>query len=378
MGSSVPRLRRPRAASRRAPALLAILVATIFTVAHPGLVFAWSNDAFSSTDENLMVTLINQARAANGLKALKIDSTLTSVARWRSKDMYSRDYFSHTIPNPPGGNWANELTRRGYCFTVTGENIAWNNYPDNRATQHAFDGEGNGTDGWMNSPGHYENIMGDWTVIGVGAYKGDGRYHGVSGSPYSGESASYPAHLWTAIFAKPCGASPSPTPKPTATPKPTPTATPKPKPTPTATPRPTATPKPKPTPTATPRPTATPKPKPTPRPTPAASPAASPSPGLDVPPSAIAPTASPGPTASVPSAPANATAGPAGVESHATADHWASVIAVYDRRHASWAGQQVLLAPRAVPAPLEVIDRPPSGDLLDTIIGGVVSSFLGN
>ncbi len=39
--------------------------------------------------------MTNRARASAGLKALKVDSTLHSVARWRSKDMIDRDYFSH-------------------------------------------------------------------------------------------------------------------------------------------------------------------------------------------------------------------------------------------------------------------------------------------
>ena len=37
-------------------------------------------------------------RAAAGLRALRVDSTLTSIARSRSKDMIVRNYFSHSIP----------------------------------------------------------------------------------------------------------------------------------------------------------------------------------------------------------------------------------------------------------------------------------------
>ena len=59
---------------------------------------AWDADTFSSASEAKLVSLTNQSRAAAGLRALKVDSTLTSIARWRSKDMIVRDYFSHTIP----------------------------------------------------------------------------------------------------------------------------------------------------------------------------------------------------------------------------------------------------------------------------------------
>ena len=38
------------------------------------------------------------SRASAGLRSLRVDSTPTSVARWRSRDMIERDYFSHDIP----------------------------------------------------------------------------------------------------------------------------------------------------------------------------------------------------------------------------------------------------------------------------------------
>ena len=66
---------------------------------------------FSSTAEDKLVTLINQARASAGLPALNDNAALHDVARWRSKDMWDRNYFSHSIPNPPGGNVFDELHR---------------------------------------------------------------------------------------------------------------------------------------------------------------------------------------------------------------------------------------------------------------------------
>jgi cysteine-rich secretory family protein len=162
------------------------------------------------------VTMTNRARANAGLKALKVDSTLRSVARWRSKDMITRNYFSHDIPGY-GKVW-DKLNAIGYCYVVAGENIGWNNYPDDLATaaiQQAF----------MNSPGHRANIMGKtWDVIGIGAYKGP-----------TGKK------MWTVLFADKCGSTaPKPTPKPTPRPTPRPRVTPRP--TPRPTPRRTATP----------------------------------------------------------------------------------------------------------------------------------------
>jgi hypothetical protein len=220
----------------------------------PGRAAAWTPGAFNASSESQLVSLTNQARAAAGLRALKVDGTLRDVARWRSKDMIDNDYFSHSIPGV--GNVFDVLSQRGYCYELAGENIGWNTYPDAEATaaiQQMF----------MDSSGHRANVLGDaWEVVGIGAYSGDGD-----------------KKMWTVLFADKCGGA-APTPKPT--PKPTPTPSAKPTPTPTAIPTPTPPPTiaPPPTPKPTPRPTPKPTPRPTPRPTPepTAAPSARPTP----------------------------------------------------------------------------------------------------
>ncbi|MFI5225766.1 MAG: CAP domain-containing protein [Candidatus Limnocylindrales bacterium] len=224
--------RRPTArAGRRWTAVLglAVLLSSVGLLAAPSTVFGWSANSFSSADESELITLTNQARVSRGLAALKVDSTLTSIARWRSKDMITRDYFSHSIPKPPGGDVFNEMDRRGYCYSVAGENIGWNNYPDSTATQAI-------QSAFMGSPGHKANILGKtWDHIGVGAYKGaDGK------------------KMWTVLFADKCGSNPPPA-KPKATPRPKPRATPR------ATPRPTPKPARATPPTPSPSPTASPE-----------------------------------------------------------------------------------------------------------------------
>jgi uncharacterized protein YkwD len=233
----------------------------------PKVVYGWDGDSFSAADEAELITLTNQARASAGVRTLIVDSALTSIARWRSKDMIVRDYFSHSIPNPPGGDVFNEMDSRGYCYSLAGENIGWNNYPDDVATeaiQQMF----------MASAGHHENIVGPrWDHIGVGAYK----------------DAATGRKMWTVLFADKCGSSPTPTLRPAATPTPRPTAAPTPRPTTTPTPRPTANPTPKPTPRPTSRPTADPTTAPTsaPTPTPGATSQPTAAPTLSPPPSPI-------------------------------------------------------------------------------------------
>ena len=50
-------------------------------------------------DEQLMVDMINQDRARNGLPALKIDLRLVSSARAKSEDIKANKYFTHVSPN---------------------------------------------------------------------------------------------------------------------------------------------------------------------------------------------------------------------------------------------------------------------------------------
>jgi uncharacterized protein YkwD len=225
--------RRPAlvAEPRRLAAMIAIafVLTSVGILAAPRTTRAWDANAFSSASESRLVSLTNQARASAGLKALKVDSRLTAIARSRSKDMIQRDYFSHTILGK-GYQVFHVMDSKGYCYHLAGENIGWNDYPDDVATsqiQKMF----------MDSAGHRSNILGrSWDAIGIGAYKGAGG-----------------KKIWTVIFADRCGS----TTTARATPKPTPKSTPRPRPA--ATPRPT----PKPTPKATPKPTPTPTPEPT-------------------------------------------------------------------------------------------------------------------
>jgi len=222
---TLPSTPRPVArGSRRVAGLLALAFAasSVGLLAAPRPAAAWSAGQFSSASEKQLVSLTNRSRAAAGLRALKVDSALTSIARWRSKDMITRNYFSHNIP-PAGYNVFHVLDQKHYCYVIAGENIGWNNYPDDVATGVVHNS-------FMQSPGHRSNILNRrWDVIGVGAYKGP-----------TGKK------MWTVIFADKCGSSkssgsggsgsggskaaPKPKPKAPATPRPTPKPTPKPTP----------------------------------------------------------------------------------------------------------------------------------------------------
>jgi uncharacterized protein YkwD len=203
-----------------------LVLAGMLAMLLPVTAFAWGPNAFSSTSEQQLFQLTNQARAVAGRKALHWDNQLASFARARAKDMIVRDYFAHQIP-PDGHTVFDVMSGAGYCYNLAGENIGWNNYPDDQATteiQTMF----------MKSPDHRANILGPaWDSVGIGAYKGtDGK------------------KMWAIVFADKCGTvstkpAPKPKPKPTAKPVPArakPKSTPAPPPTPSATLSPVATP----------------------------------------------------------------------------------------------------------------------------------------
>ncbi len=252
-------------------------------LAIPSSALAWDTGTYSSTSESMLISLQNQARASAGLKALKLDTALRTIARWRSKDMVDRNYFNHTIKGTTRNVFWYMQYQYDYCFKIAGENIGtvtWPGGTEAEATQWVFDS-------FMKSSGHRANILGKaWDVVAVGAYKGPGD-----------------EFMWTVLFADKCGTTaPAPTATPRATPKPTPKPTPRP--TPKATPKPTVNPAPRATPQPTPRPT--PRPAATPAPSPAPTPEPSPTPEPTVTPSPfvfVTPTLPPVATAADPSEP---------------------------------------------------------------------------
>ena len=279
-----------------APLVVTALVLTALgSLAAPTAVrAAWASDAFSTVDENLMVQLVNQARANAGKAPVAVSTAVHDVAEWRSKDMIDRGFFDHYIP-PEGYRVDYYMQQRGISFSWWGETIGKNTYADGAATQAMFD--------WfMGSPSHQAIILDSRaTHIGVGAYKGT--YQGVPET-----------HMYTMVFiqAPGGGGGATPAPQPTATPAPQPTAAPTPRPTAAPTAKPVATPIPEPTATPEPAPELTPEPTPEPIATPTPQPSLYASPVPFYPESALSPSASfaaPVGQAGSPTAPAPASVG---------------------------------------------------------------------
>jgi len=108
-----------------------------------------------AAQEQKLLNLLNQDRAAYGLPALTLDSELSRIARMKSQDMNHNHYFAHT--SPTYGNAAAMLKLFGYAYNGVGENIA--HHANVEKAQAAF----------MSSSGHRQNILGSqWTKVGIG------------------------------------------------------------------------------------------------------------------------------------------------------------------------------------------------------------------
>jgi uncharacterized protein YkwD len=207
-----------------------------------------------SSAEATLWQLLNGDRTNNGLPPLAQHSTLVSLARWRSKDMVDRDYFSHTVLGTSYQvyHWYDS---NGLSWSSGGENIGYNNGFSDADSPVKIN------EGFMASSGHRANILNpNWSHGGVGAY-------GKDGAMWGGKVRNI--RMYTELFIKLKSAAPpppppaTPPPPPPPTPKPAPVATPKPVyVAPVATPRQVPVVTPKPTPVPTPVPTAEPTPEP--------------------------------------------------------------------------------------------------------------------
>ena len=120
-------------------------------------------DAAVTAYENEVIRLVNEERAKQGLKALTANWELSRVARYKSQDMVTNKYFSHT--SPTYGTPFQMIKNFGISYRTAGENIAYG-----QRTPQAV------VNAWMNSSGHRANILNSsYTQIGVG-YVASGNY----------------------------------------------------------------------------------------------------------------------------------------------------------------------------------------------------------
>jgi uncharacterized protein YkwD len=135
------------------------------------------------TLEMLIHQRINGVRAEHSLSKLHFDADLQEIARYHSSDMVQNDYFAHTSPS--GETMSDRYDRFNYdcrastgsdTYATGGENIAYIPYQtsvsdDGETEYYATMGElaDAFVEGWMESPGHRENILRSyWDDEGIG------------------------------------------------------------------------------------------------------------------------------------------------------------------------------------------------------------------
>ncbi|GEA82040.1 CAP domain-containing protein [Cellulomonas uda] len=100
------------------------------------------------TPADEIVALTNEARRDAGLDPLEVSTCATDQAAARAAVLAAEDRFEHDPLEP---------VLQACDARSVGENLALG-YPTARAT----------VDGWLDSPGHRANLLGDFTSIGVG------------------------------------------------------------------------------------------------------------------------------------------------------------------------------------------------------------------
>ncbi|TBN40411.1 hypothetical protein EYE42_08420 [Paracoccus subflavus] len=132
--------------------------------------------SFATADERYFASLVNQARRAEGLAPLALEKRLNDAADAHSRWMLDADVFAHVGRNASTSR--QRIEAEGFDLSgswLTAENIAYvsiqgaGSLRDEIAQLHA---------NLMNSPGHYANIMGGASLVGIGLQVGHFRVAG--------------------------------------------------------------------------------------------------------------------------------------------------------------------------------------------------------
>lgn len=114
----------------------------------------------SGDKEEDILFFVNKFRKSKGLPALSLDETLSVEARGHSKSMangrtgFGHDGFEQRI---------DDISKKLGRVSAAAENVAYGNLSAEAVV-----------DGWIKSPGHRKNMLGNFNLIGIGTAKGKG------------------------------------------------------------------------------------------------------------------------------------------------------------------------------------------------------------
>lgn len=136
------------------------------TAAQTGALVAQSKP--TAQMEAQVVQRINDIRQQRGLNRLQLNEKLARVARTYSKQMAEENFFSHT--DATGNSPGERVKKAGIFYFMVGENLfKCTNAPEPVPLS---------VEGWMNSPGHRENILRpNFKETGVGIWRVGNTYY---------------------------------------------------------------------------------------------------------------------------------------------------------------------------------------------------------
>ena len=122
------------------------------------------NDFNLSALEKSVFQQINRYRASKGLPKLKLDNKISQQARIHSQNMAKwKVPFSHS-------GFEKRVKAIPLTYTSAAENLAFNQGYDDPAVE--------AMDGWIKSPSHLKNIVGNYDLTGIGvAANNDGEVY---------------------------------------------------------------------------------------------------------------------------------------------------------------------------------------------------------
>ncbi|HEX4662231.1 MAG TPA: CAP domain-containing protein [Candidatus Saccharimonadales bacterium] len=114
---------------------------------------------YAQTNRAELLQLTNAVRTKNGLSELTASATLDQAAQAKANDMIAKNYWGHLGPDQTNPwDWLNQAR---YDYIRAGENLAYG-FSDNTKL----------VDGWLASPEHRANLLGNYGYVGFGLARG--------------------------------------------------------------------------------------------------------------------------------------------------------------------------------------------------------------
>lgn len=175
-----------------------LFIQCIYNIRTTGQPHVLAYAATMSQQELLAAT--NAYRQDAGLPPLKLNDKLSRGAQAKARDMIQRNYWAHITPD--GQLPWQFFDKAGYSYAAAGENLAY-----------GFSTASETVAGWMNSPEHRSNLLGNYTDVGFGYASGADYQHGPNTVIVAFYGAPLAGAVTTASANKPSAAAQSAAPE---------------------------------------------------------------------------------------------------------------------------------------------------------------------